>query len=331
MFNPYKGLVYDHRKDPDFKNNPVASATLQKVHQFISDPNHSDATQLCVYEIAHYTLSHQVLHLGRALTDYFLNSGFDSVTLGDIKNLALPFRLFELCFEDKTYFPGTKEQIPSCLVSVFPDDSTISALEKTYLAFAEQVIAELQVVWVKRPPSADSIVQFLLEIPRRFDDYILIWVPLQRPELDDWSIQVFVFPLEDFKDVTFKGFDEPATDPDGNLVQSAADMNVRARVLFHLVTSTICFLNTKECDIQKFKMVHRPQFRAMSPTGHILGESIPPYEIGAHLRRGHFRVYKDDKYAKNLDGTFKVGWVRPALVNPKGSPAVPDAKILELT
>jgi hypothetical protein len=101
------------------------------------------------------------------------------------------------------------------------------------------------------------------------------------------------------------------------------DKFIQKKVL-KLALATLCYLNTADPDVAKYKFHNRPKLGAFSPDATIIGQKYEKAPPGWHLREAHFRTLRDPRFHRDDEGKPRVIWVRSAEVN-KGREAAGEA------
>lgn len=96
-----------------------------------------------------------------------------------------------------------------------------------------------------------------------------------------------------------------------------------------VVLATLCYMNTKNPDQQKYKFHDRPKLGIVAPTAVIVGSDFDRCPPGWHLRQAHFRTLGDERFRRDESGQARVIWVKGAEVGKGREPAGDEAKEVE--
>lgn len=96
--------------------------------------------------------------------------------------------------------------------------------------------------------------------------------------------------------------------------------------VLRFVLNTLCYMNISDVDAQKTKVRNRPNM-GVPPDAMVFGqnERMSPE---CHLRRGHFRCYRNDRFSRGGDGNPVIQWIRPTMVSMNKTLAEPKKNML---
>jgi hypothetical protein len=267
-------------------------------------------------EMTHYGLAHKVVNISKNLGERLLKSKMKL----SISNLRLPFHIFEVCFENGLLVPGTDFQVPSALVMAAADDATLSALEGTM-----RVIAKIQ---------EDLSGQ---EVPVHVDRNVMkLFTCKFRDPRDNCAMKYsngdVVNPIchanvnldfDEGKPIeeVIEGLGELTGAP-GAIPLDELDKKIQRAVLLG-VMGALCYLNTADPDVSKYKFRDRPSMGKASADAILLGAKLDRMPPSWHLREAHFRTLRHSRFKRDDAGAARVVWVRTAEIKGEG-PSEPD-------
>lgn len=295
-FQPYHGILADARR-------------LAKQHRVVGDLDEMLLSTLsmglgvsdnltAVLERAHYGLAHRVFYITKELASALHESSMTEATFDD---LMIPYRLFEVCVEHGFKIAGTDLQFPSILVCVCPDETIVSSMVRTVKDAAKLGKRSIEI-------SIGGMERMFRTVFRSPYDDSLCHCTVDMTKCRGKSIEQVVDELH----VT-----------EGNMPLSVAEATLQKSAM-RIISAALCYLNVKDCDRSAYKDHQRLRLYRQ-PTIELLGgdSSRSPQW---HLRKGHFRVLRHERYRKEEDGSPRVVWVRQAQVNPEADPAYPEKK-----
>jgi hypothetical protein len=108
------------------------------------------------------------------------------------------------------------------------------------------------------------------------------------------------------------------------------DKLVQKKVLT-VILSALCYLNTKDPDVRKYKFHDRPKLGRIPPDAVVIGERFERMPPGWHLRKAHFRMLTHERFHRDDAGQVRVRWVREAEVGKGREPAGEKAKEIDVS
>lgn len=254
---------------------------------------------LILIETVHYLLTHRVYCVSTALAERLAETEMEL----SLDNLNLPSGVFEVCFDDAfEIMPGVKA--PGVLVLCTPGPEIISALAK----FAKEATGQDGPMRIA--PRYGEL--FSLRFKSPFDDGIM-----------HMTISV--------KDEKGKPIDEIV---DGlgrcqyswRLVDASGEEKEVEKRLMRIVLGIICYLNTVDPESRAYMDRNRPSYSERPAELFLLGEHIPR-EVSWHLRKGHFRFLRSERFKRDDSGKVRCVWVRASEVNRDKAPVEIAAKV----
>ena len=282
-FVPYAGMTWMARRVSKRQKQSVdiSELLLQTAQAMASMHRWSDVFTAAI-ESQHYFSSHRVILVTKALAEALYDSKIDFC----LKHLRLPYSVFEICFEEGMNIPGTNLQAPGVLVVAKPSQAAVDAMDR-FLTKATGASLDA------------SSYRKLFSMRYTMPEYGL------SKELNT----TYVFNV-DFEANGDKEIEE--------VIQSAPDLaNVDAPLneeekrressIMRLVVGALCYLSIENAEKGEGKPFNRPRM-GIPPSCTILGRTYT--EIARHMRKGHIRHLRHQRYEKAPDGSDRIVWVR---------------------
>ena len=276
----------------------------------------ADGMQI-VQEMIHYMLSHQVIYVPTPLATALMKTNIDM----DIENIHIPFKLFELCFESD--FKIYEDYIaPSCLVMTQPDQVLLSTLKSMFTKVNEFLRQRMNLYLKNKgePEIPKTPINIDPKLPNMFS------VRFKSPY--DGSACHCALDIKQEAGRSVEDIINTINIGSTMLMPlNSVEKEIEKKIL-KIVLGVICYLNTSEPEVSKFKNRNRKSFGPIKPKEIILGEHFSNKEIGWHLRNAHWRFLKDEKFKRDEFGNIRCIWIRSAEVNKEERQAYPDRKII---
>lgn len=315
-FLPYKGtahFIHQAGKSTGTKWN-IESTMVSLASDLKNAGQQTDCTT-CFFEMFHYLLHHKVINLTQNLAERLMASKL-SVTL---ENLRIPWGVFEVCVEEGFKIPGTEMQMPSCLVIAKLSDVDMEALRDLARRAGEMERRKISAERAERglpPISPDNVFT-------EVDSFLTKMFSIKyRDPLTDPSVMgggPMCHANFNFTEVEGKEIDEvidtmPKLKSEGFITAlDQQDKEIQKHIL-RLVMGLLCYINTKDPDVQPYKFHDRPKLGKNAPDAVIIGKRFDKAPPGYHLREPHFRHLRHERFQRDDKGAVKVIWVRAAEV-----------------
>jgi len=297
-FPPFEGMRYGLRTFRELTGHrfEFIQGMQTLADALIKQSDNGELTSKSFLQIT--TLAWEMVHYG--LSHKVVNVSKNLVNLlmaSDMKiprnALVVPFRVFELC-------PEEGAGIPSALVVYSPTEMEANSLRKM-----------MDLVGIGSSRSDVPTVRNLLIIFYR-----------------DKAMNQ--------NHVILKNFDDQEDTSISEVIENwcwgpePEAMRPTALSLLRLAFSTICYLNIENPDSVVWKNYNRPPLGEVKADSILLGSSFKQL-VGHHLRSGHFRELRHERFQRTVDGAPRLVWVRPCEVSKEQEPAepLPNKIILE--
>lgn len=323
MYSPYQGFVWEIRQRQKERNErfsrqdlPQQLAGLMDIvaSHYSSGVEMSQDGVLIMLEMAHYLLSHKVVYVPTPLAQRLMETSLEV----NFENLHVPFHIFEVVFDQDFKIGGYSA--PSCLAVVTPDDVTFNAINSCLKQATNDQTAQKRIA---------RGLPVSYHVPEGFKDMATIRF---RSPVDNGGICHMTFSSIEDKG---KKIDD-VIDSLGTYTKSSVGMvklndveREMEKRLMTIVLGVLCYLNTSEPEIEAFKDRNRMSLSAVKPDAVILGKSIERAAPGWHLRKGHWRFLKHERFTRK--DPARCVWVRSAEVNKEQKPAIPDPNVESLS
>jgi len=323
MYNPYQGINWQIRKATKIhkaiRNRGIEENLLDSAE--ISCGMQGELTQdglLMILEMSHYLLSHQVFCVSAGLAQRLLETKIEIPP----ENLHIPFRLFEVCFEDSFELKeGVKA--PSCLIMYRPDEAQRSTMTAFLQKIAKRLADKLNYLRAEKGLPPGPIPEPLVD-----QSVTELYSCRYRSSTDD-SICHATINLEKSKGKSIDDvIDNMGVLPGSTVMElSKEDLDVQKR-LSKIVFGLLCYLNTDDPDVSVFKDKNRPKL-GCGVNSVVVGKDFQA-SPGWHLRSAHWRVLEHERFKRDPNGKIRCVWVRSAEVGKGQEAAQVPAKVIEL-
>lgn len=279
--------------------------------------NHPD-TMLIMQEAVHYLLNHQVVYISTPLAQSLMNTEIEL----ELDNLYIPFRLFEICFENdfkiyKDYVaPGTLvlAKADDAILSAFNNFATLSTNFITKNLNEYQKLRGLPPIKPDQPDISDDLQKMLSLRFQSPVDQSLCHCVINSSIDAGKSVDAIIDGLKMF-------------DNSGIFELNQDEREIEKR-LMRIVLGSMCYLGTQDPDVIEYRNRNRKSFYN-KPKEILLGGKFEK-DTSWHLRKAHWRFLKDKRFERDKDGNVKCVWVKSAEVNKYSPPAIPDEKVTKI-
>lgn len=282
-FVPYAGLTWMTRRvSKRLKRNIDVSDLLLQTAQAMASMNRWSDLFTAAIEHLHYFSSHRVLLVTKALSEAL----YDSKINFCLRYLRLPYSICEINFEEGMTIPGTSIQAPGILVVAKPSQAAIDSMDRfVKKASGTHLNAEsYRTLFSMRYTLPEGDLPDELRPTYTFN---VDWEKNADKEIEDVILEA----------PTLATADEALTDQEKG--QQAS--------LLRMVMGALCYLSIENAEKQETKAFNRPRM-GVPPSCTILGKNYK--EIPRHMRKGHVRHLRDERYKRDEDGNVRIVWVR---------------------
>lgn len=322
MYTPYQGFVWEIRQRQKERNERFSRQDLPQqlaglmdvVASHYSGSEISQDGVLIMLEMAHYLLSHKVVYVPTPLAQRLMETSLEV----NFENLHVPFHIFEVVFDQDFEIEGYPA--PSCLAAVTLDDITFNATSECLNKVISSQTAQKRIA---------RGLPVLYHVPEKFKEMATIRF---RSPVDNGGICHMTFSSVEDKG---KKIDD-VIDSLGTYTKSSVGMvklndieRTLEKRLMTIVLGVLCYLNTSEPEMETYKDRNRMSLSAIKPDAVILGKSIEKATPGWHLRKGHWRFLKHERFTRK--NPARCVWVRSAEVNKESKPAIPNPNVESLS
>jgi len=319
MYEPYFGVAQSMRLEAKLSRQKMKRDELATaldglfITSCMSKPGIiSTASITIILESIHYLLDHRTYYVSSNLARKLAETDVE-LDIEAFKQMHLPSRVFEVCFNDLKI---NGHKIPSALVTAGLDDTYRNMMnefiERNTAIINEELNRSRKEIGMKSVPYTPPKItsdRFKIDYSLGTDALYHCVIPLDDDNFTGKNITEIIESLGVICDTAKLSPEEVET------------QKYLARIIFGL----ICYINLPEPDMQKHKDHSRAAIGPNRPQIFMLGKKET--ECSWHLRKGHWRILKHERYKRNEDGTIKTIWVRPTEVNKGHAPAMPDNKI----
>jgi len=312
MFIHYDGIAVALKralKERGLKLHSVEDALLESAAGLLQMTS-GEVTQdhrAVIEEMVHYCLSHHVVCVSAALAEQLSCTEMDV----ELDHLKLPFHIFEVCIDDKFKIHGD-HPAPGVLACIRPSGGTADAI-------TSYAVKSFELLGLPVPPEIVAAYRTKLE-----NSLYMRW----KTPLDGGICHIGI----KYDDAIGKPIDT-VVDELGVLASSIVGMveldpaeKAIEKKLLRIVLGALCYLNTSDPEVEKFKDRNRPSIGSVPPDIVLLGRTVKR-EVAFHLRKAHWRHLVHQRFQRDEDGKIKVVWVRPAVINPGAQAKEAPAKV----
>lgn len=313
-FKPYEGFLFNIKDEA--KRNGV-KLSRQQMPKILEDliknmglrnlaatqtPNMGQQSLLVLLEYVHYLHSHQVYFVKTPFAEKLMESTIE-LRLNDLNELKIPNHIFEICFEDDFVVDGYK--VPSALVVCGLDDGELSIMKSVI-----EKISDGHPVVI-----GDGLQHlFTVRMPSPFDGGMLhTMINYMHKDNVGKNINTVIDELTDFKN-------------NADMFKVEVKERELEKLISRIVLGIICYLNTESPSYMMAKPYNRPIFGDTQPSISLFGQDMTR-DVSWHLRRGHWRFLRDERYKRTDEGHIRCVWIRSSEVNRGAKPTIPDAKV----
>jgi len=309
-FQEYNGMIVTRKRELKnigfkVKKDQIENLALEMSrHEMLNNSQ----LNLCTImnELLHYSLSNTCVQLSSNIAEKFAKS---EIRL-NLDELQIPIRIFELLFEENFEINGIK-MLPT-IVLFCPDKSIIDSFKVIYDKTQRHIFEQ---------------TRLLLE---DFDkSFIRNKIVLHSSDVkNDRLYGSFIEVDRLIKD----GIEKTITNVKTLETTTKLDEEDEKRLamLYRVIFSLICYLNTKEKDL-KYSKDNSKLTTNKSATIMKIGFSESKTNLKWHIRSGCFHVLKHERFKRREDGTYNVIWVKPSIINKEKAPSFPKEKLTVIT
>jgi len=281
-FVPFAGMTLTARRISKRNKQDVDLAGLLVETAQVMTAMHRwpDVFQAAI-EHQHYFESHRVLLVTRELSEALYSSKIDFC----LKYLRLPYSICEICFEQGLKVPGTNIQAPGTLVVAKPSQASMDAMDR----FMKKAAGNGLDMESYRNIFSMRYVMDDETLPEGMNSTYAMNIDLTKN--GEMEIEDVIRKAPDMEHVD-------ATLNDEEKKNQAAIMK--------LVIGALCYLSIDNAEKEDAKVFDRPRM-GVKPSCLILGKNYK--EIARHMRKGHIRRLRHEKYKRDEDGNVRMVWV----------------------
>lgn len=257
-------------------------------------------------ECVHYCLGHHVLYVPAVLAEQLMCTEFRM----SLEGLRLPYSVFEVCI-DTDFKVMDNVAAPGVLAMVAPDEKVIDSLVHFFKKMGDRAGVET----LGRPE------KFCNAVALRYADALGVYGGLCHA----------VIPIRGNEnrtiDEAIDSLGREAKQLIGTKALDDRDVELQKR-LARIVMGCVCYLNTADPDVSKFKDRQRPHY-SFPPDALLLGKDIQRDEF-FRLRKAHWRWLHHPRFQRDEAGRVRVVWVRPATVHYGAQTKEVEADVVDL-
>jgi len=256
-------------------------------------------------EANHYFTSHQVLLLGKNLSEMLYRSKLKL----RLDNLRLPFSTFEVDFDKTMKVPNTDIPMPSVLCSFYETQASREFAKK----FCQDITKKFNLKTNLEMQCPQKLIAFRMADPKASDFTVK---PMLIFNLDpDWCKDKDIEEIIEQSPV-LKTADVPLNQEENQIMKAVVKLTFGA----------LCYLNLKNREAEAAKAHNRPRI-GIPPSVLLLGKRCIS---STFMRDGHIRTLAHERFRRDEYGFPRLIWIREHLVNPQGNMHEKDAQNITL-
>jgi len=295
---PYIGLAYMARKESKkMKLQIDMGEVLRKNTHLMRMLGRTGDMFTGITEHQHYMMSHRVIMVPRALGEAL---GRSNVEFG-LSDLRLPHSVFEVVFERGMTTPDGS-QMPGLLVMAKPSDATLLAMDRFFdsaLGPKFGLDRECQ----KR----------MFSIRYGEEDGTIYMANIDYEKSDGKSIEEVILGMP-----VLRGVDSGLNEEE----------KTREVYIMRVLMGVLAYMSLDDAEVEACKAHNRPRM-GVEVNGVVLGKGyVDRAEMEGHMRDGHFRRLRDERFKRDEEGRVRVIWVRECEVGGKLGERIAKKQVL---